>query len=80
MSRLPLSRRGFLRAAGLSPAVAPFLSGLPAFAGAATPPLAKQRLVIVFTPNGVIPENFWPEPTDDLSATKLPTSLEPFEP
>lgn len=80
MNGLPLSRREFLRAAGLSPAMAPFLGGLPAFAGAAEPPLAKQRLVIVFTPNGVIPKNFWPDPTEDLSVAKLPPILEPFEP
>lgn len=80
MIGLPLTRREFLRAAGLSPALAPFLGGLPALAGPATPPLAKQRLVIVFSPNGVVPPNFWPEPTDDLSSTTLPPILEPLTP
>lgn len=74
------TRRDFLRAAGLSPALAPFLCNLPAFAGPAEPPLAKQRLVIVFSPNGVIPQNFWPEPTEDGRIAELPTSLEPFTP
>lgn len=74
------SRREFLRAAGLSPALAPFLGNLPAFAGPAEPPLAKQRLVIVFSPNGVVPQNFWPEPTDAETPLALTPILEPFAP
>lgn len=77
---MPLSRREFLKAAGLSPGLAPFLGGLPAFAGVAEPPLAKQRLVIVFSPNGVVPESFWPEPTTDGAELKLPPILEPLAP
>ncbi|TWT97930.1 hypothetical protein Pla108_20840 [Botrimarina colliarenosi] len=80
MSRSPLSRRDFLRLAGLSPALAPFLGNLPAFASVAEPPLAKQRLVIVFSPNGVVPTNFWPDPTEVSGALALPPILEPFEP
>lgn len=85
MKRSDWSRRDFLRAAGLSPALAPFVSSLPCLAdsrGAAGP---KQRLVIVFSPNGVIPDAFWPRPTEDatgepLGPIELPESLRPLEP
>lgn len=76
---MPLSRRAFVKAAGLSPAIAPFLGNLPALA-AGDPPLAKQRLVIVFTPNGVIPKNFWPKTTNEETPFELPPILEPLEP
>lgn len=77
---MKLSRREFVKAAGVSPALAPFLSGLPALAGSAEPPLAKRRLVIVFSPNGVVPESFWPEPTADGAELELPPILEPLAP
>ncbi len=76
---MPISRRSFVKAAGLSPAIAPFLGNLPALA-ATEPPHAKQRLVVVFTPNGVIPKNFWPQPTDETTPLELPPILKPFEP
>lgn len=77
---MTLSRREFVKAAGLSPAMAPFLGGLPALAGPSEPPLAKQRLVIVFSPNGVIPEAFWPKPPADGAELELPPILEPLAP
>lgn len=77
---MPLTRRDFLRAAGLSPALAPFLGGLPSLAGPAGIAGPKQRLVIVFSPNGVVPEAFWPEPTQDGAELKLPPILEPLVP
>lgn len=53
------NRRQFLRQSGLSAAVLPFVGNLPSlgFANSRGP---KQRLVIVFTPNGVVPKTFWP--------------------
>ena len=57
-------RRDFLRCLGVSSAALPFVCNLPSlgFAGApgsATP--RKQRLVILFSPNGVVPPTFWPD-------------------
>lgn len=55
-----LTRRSFLRDAGLSSAALPFLFNLqsPGFANQGK---RKQRLVVIFTPNGTLPNKFWPE-------------------
>ena len=56
------SRRKFLRQAGISAAAANLMMNLPSLAMAGgTEAAAKKRLVIVFSPNGVIPKHFWPE-------------------
>ena len=56
------SRRKFLKQAGISAAAANLMMNLPSLAMAGeTEAAAKKRLVIVFSPNGVIPEHFWPE-------------------
>ena len=49
----PLSRRALLRRLGVGSAVLPFLGNLPSLA-AATSTVAKKRLVIVFSPDGVV--------------------------
>lgn len=54
------SRREFLRTAGFSAAAANLALGLPSLAEAAPAKTRKQRLVFVFSPNGVIPQHFWP--------------------
>ena len=56
----PLRRREFIRQAGLSAAVLPFIVGLPSLALAA-PARPRQRLIVVFSPNGTIPPAFWPD-------------------
>lgn len=55
------SRREFLVQSGLSLAAANFALGLPSLGWADDQPARKQRLVFVFSPNGVIPQHFWPE-------------------
>ena len=65
----PLRRREFIRKAGLSAAVLPFITGLPSLALGA-PARPRQRLVILFTPNGVIPPAFWPDQTGKDFALK----------
>ncbi|MHB8900388.1 MAG: DUF1552 domain-containing protein [Thermoguttaceae bacterium] len=55
------SRRRFLRRLGVSAAVAPLLGSLPRFAQAGPKDRLKQRLVVVFTPNGIVPRDFWPD-------------------
>jgi hypothetical protein len=47
-------------------AVAPFLGNLPSLAGGAA--TAKQRLVIVFTPDGTVRDNFWPTAAGSFTA------------
>jgi hypothetical protein len=57
--------------------VVPFIAGLPSLARANTSQ-RKQRLIIMFSPNGVVPDNFWP---DEVGAEfKLKRILAPLEP
>ena len=60
-----ITRRELLRSLGVGTAVAPFLGNLPSLAGAAAPP--KQRLVIVFSPDGTVRDNFWPTAAGSFS-------------
>ena len=55
-----LHRRQFIKQLGLSAASLPFLIGLPSL-GLASPARPRQRLIIMFSPNGTIPPAFWPE-------------------
>ncbi|MFN3168813.1 MAG: DUF1552 domain-containing protein [Phycisphaeraceae bacterium] len=70
-----LSRRRFLREYGLPAAAAPFLFGLPSVSGAALDP-KPRRLVVVFSPNGTIPDAFWPKQAGPID--QLPTILQPL--
>ncbi|MCX7410839.1 MAG: DUF1552 domain-containing protein [Planctomycetales bacterium] len=71
------SRRDFLRDLGLSAAALPFVLNLPSL-GFANQQARKQRLVIMFSPNGVVPNTFWPE--EEGEDFKLKESLSPLEP
>jgi hypothetical protein len=81
-----LSRRELLRRLGVGSAVLPFLGNLPSLATAgATGP--KRRLVIVFSPDGVVKKNFWPTEPGPFATLppvvrplELPPILAPFEP
>ncbi len=56
------TRREFLKRAGISAAAANLMLNLPSLSRASTPQsVRKQRLVFVFSPNGVIPDHFWPD-------------------
>ena len=54
----------------------PFLGNLPSLAAAAAGP--KQRLVIVFSPDGTVKKNFWPEGEGPLADRELPRILQPL--
>jgi Protein of unknown function (DUF1552) len=71
------TRREFLKTVGASAAVLPLISSLPSLA---EPHAAqrRQRLVIMFSPDGVIPETFWPD--EEGTDFKLKESLKPLEP
>jgi hypothetical protein len=71
------SRREFLRDLGLGAAVAPFLWNLPSL-GFANTQRRRQRLVIMFSPNGIVPKNFWPD--EEGENFTLKESLKPLEP
>jgi Protein of unknown function (DUF1552) len=72
-----MRRRQFLREIGISAAALPFLIGLPSL-GLASPARPRQRLIIMFSPNGTIPPAFWPQ---EIGADfKLKEIMEPLEP
>ncbi len=73
-----LNRRQFLRNLGVSAAALPFLAGLPSLRGAVLPQ-KRQRLVIMFSPNGTLPNDFWPEAGGDLVLKSILQPLEPFK-
>ena len=70
------SRREFLRDMGMGAAMFPFVNNLPSLL---VPPFSqrKQRLVIIFSPDGVIPNTFWPDTEGADFAFK--ESLSPLE-
>jgi hypothetical protein len=72
----PLNRRQFLRDLGISAAAFPFLAGLPSLTGAPTPQ-KRQRLIIMFSPNGTLPKEFWPE--SEGAAFELKSIMKPLE-
>lgn len=59
------SRRQFLKELGLSSAVLPLVSHLPSLGFAADAGIRKQRLIVMFSPNGIVPKNYWPDETGD---------------
>ena len=63
MFRRENSRRRFLQTLGCTGMALPFVSNLPSIAAAprAGSEKKRQRLVIMFTPNGTVKKNFWPD-------------------
>src|SRR5437660_5940537 len=74
-----IQRRHFIKQMGLSAASLPFLIGLPSL-GLASPVRPRQRLVVMFSPNGTIPPSFWPDETGtDFKLKEIMAPLEPFK-
>jgi hypothetical protein len=71
------SRREFLRDLGIGAAALPFILNLPGLAYA-DPVRRKQRLIIMFSPDGVVQNNFWPDEVGENFTLK--ESLKPLEP
>jgi Protein of unknown function (DUF1552) len=71
-----MSRRSFLRGSAVGAGLVPLLSG--EHTSAATAP---KRLVVVFMPNGIIHDGFWPQGTgSSLANMTFPTGTKPLEP
>ena len=70
------SRRRFLQECGISAAVLPFVGNLSSFAGTISG-LTNKRLLIVFSPDGVVKDLFWPKQEGKLES--LPPILAPLE-
>ncbi|MEZ6063003.1 MAG: DUF1552 domain-containing protein [Planctomycetaceae bacterium] len=81
MHRISNNRRRFLRDLGLSAAALPFVAGLPSLVRAddsgATP---RKRLIVMFSPNGTLPDEFWPDEFGTDSPLKLKAMLSALEP
>src|SRR5258708_24105162 len=73
----PNTRREFLRHIGVSAAILAFVTNLPCLA-APIQAKRKQRLVVLFSPDGVVPWNFWPD--EEGETFTLKESLKPLEP
>ncbi len=74
-----VDRRQFIKHLGISAASLPFLMGLPSL-GLASPARPRQRLIIMFSPNGTIPASFWPEESGkDFKLKEIMSPLEPYK-
>jgi len=74
-----LTRRQFLRDVGVSAAVLPFVMGLPSL-GMAKAAARKQRLILMFSPNGIVPPVFWPdEQGEEFTLKRIMEPLAPFK-
>jgi hypothetical protein len=71
------SRRDFIRELGIGAASLPFILNLPSL-GFANQQRRKQRLVVMFSPNGIVPSAFWPD--EEGAKFTLKESLKPLEP
>jgi hypothetical protein len=83
---LLISRRDLLRRLGVGSAVLPFLGNLPSLAATETT-TPKKRLIVVFSPDGVVKKNFWPQisgpfltPGPIRVPADLPPILQPLDP
>ncbi|RUL85263.1 DUF1552 domain-containing protein [Tautonia sociabilis] len=73
------TRRDFVRRLGIGSAALPFILNLPSL-GFANQSARKQRLIIMFSPNGVFPDTFWPdEEGSDFTLKPILKPLEPFK-
>src|SRR6478672_6172936 len=74
-----IRRREFIKQFGISTAALPFLIGLPSL-GLASPARPRQRLVVMFSPNGTLPPHFWPEETGaDFKLKEIMSPLVSFQ-
>jgi len=72
------SRRDFLRTLGVGAAAMPFVLNLPSLAFA-NQSKRKQRMLIVFTPNGTVTKNFWPDEVGtDFKMKEIAKPLEAY--
>jgi len=76
---MPRTRRQFIRDLGLSAAAIPFVLNLPSLAFA-NQQKRKQRIIFVFSPNGVVRKDFWPNELGyDFTLKEILTPLKPYQ-
>ena len=75
-----MDRREFLHRLGISTAALPLLSGLPELRAASADKVHAKRVVFLFSPNGIVPEAFWPDQAGpEFNLKPILTPLEPFK-
>ena len=73
------TRRQFIRDLGLSAAAIPFVLNLPGMAFA-NQQKRKQRIIFMFSPNGIVRKDFWPdEQGSDFKLKEILSPLKPFQ-
>ena len=76
----PKTRRTFLRDLGINAAAFPFVLNLPSLGFPNNQGARKKRVVVMFSPNGIVPNTFWPdEEGDKFTFKESLTPLEPFK-
>ncbi len=83
MTNRSLPRRQFLERLGISAAALPFAAGLSSLrtqASSSGDTFPRQRLVIMFSPNGTLPPEFWPDTFGEDTPLQLKPILEPLAP
>ena len=82
MTNYSRQRRQFLRQLGIGTATLPFVAGLPSLcAGESLSNARRKRLIVMFSPNGTLPDEFWPDqfgPDVPLQLKPMLSALEPF--
>jgi hypothetical protein len=74
------NRRRFLRDLGLGATALPFISGLSSLhASHASVDETPKRLIVMFSPNGTLPEEFWPDEYGSDIPLQLKPILKPLE-
>lgn len=72
------TRREFIKHLGIGAAAVPFVLNLPSLAHADGK--RKQRIVFMFSPNGIVPKNFWPDEVgENFTFKEILTPLTPFK-
>ena len=73
------TRREFLQRLGVSSASLPYLMRLPGLGEAAPAKRPRQRLIVMFSPNGTIQKNYWPDQAGaDFALKPILKPLESF--
>jgi hypothetical protein len=76
---MPRTRRQFIRDLGISAAALPFILNLPSLAFA-NQQKRKQRIIFMFSPNGVVRKEFWPtEVGSEFTLKEILTPLKPYQ-
>lgn len=74
------NRRQFLKRMGISAAALPFLPYLPTFASPIATASRRQRIIFLFSPNGTVPDDFWPDAQGpDFALKRILAPLAPYQ-